>query len=82
MACLQTLLSLLNTTVECHAPQATCTVERQVIAWFEVDDAERFRSFPISIITDDLGEFYIFPPFDHPGLKVGVVCRSGLLRHL
>ena len=46
-------------------------MERQVIAWFEVDDAERFRRFPISIITDDLGEFYIFPPFDHPGLKVG-----------
>lgn len=30
-------------------------MERQVIAWFEVDDAERFRHFPISIIIDDLG---------------------------
>lgn len=45
-------------------------VERQVIAWFEVDEPERFSRFPISIITDDLGEFYIFPPFDHAGLKV------------
>ncbi len=51
-------------------------MERQVIAWFEVDDAERFRRFPISIITDDLGEFYIFPPFDHPGLKVGVLPQA------
>ena len=50
-------------------------MERQVIAWFEVDDAQRFRHFPISIITDDLGEFYIFPPFDHPGLKVGVMAE-------
>jgi hypothetical protein len=54
-----------------HLLQGLCTVERQVIAWFEVDDPERFCRFPISIITDDLGEYYIFPPFDHPGLKVG-----------
>jgi len=57
----------------CWCAQEVCTVERQVIAWFEVDSAERFRPFPISIITDDLGEYYIFPPFDHPGLKV---CKS------
>lgn len=53
------------------ALQEVCVVERQVIAWFEVDEPERFARFPISIITDDLGEFYIFPPFDHAGLKIG-----------
>lgn len=48
------------------------TVERQVIAWFEVDDEQRFKdNFPISIISDEKGVYYVFPPFDHPGLKVG-----------
>lgn len=47
------------------------TVERQVIAWFEVDDEQRFKdNFPISIISDEQGVYYVFPPFDHPGLKV------------
>jgi len=53
--------------------QAVTTVERQVIAWFEVDDEQRFKdNFPISIISDEQGVYYVFPPFDHPGLKIGL----------
>lgn len=54
--------------------QAVVEVERQVIAWFEVDDPDLFKeNFPISIITDERGTYYIFPPFDDPGLKIGLM---------
>lgn len=53
------------------ALQTVTTVERQVIGWFDIDDAARFKgNFPISIITDERAAYYVFPPFDHAGLKV------------
>lgn len=39
----------------CGYKQAVVEVERQVIAWFEVDDPDLFKdNFPISIITGKL----------------------------
>lgn len=53
--------------------QAVIKVERQVIAWFDLLEPDRFKdNFPISIINDERGSYYIFPPFDHPGLKIGL----------
>ena len=55
------------------AMQAVLTVERQVIAWFEILDKNccRKERFPVCVIEDDLGPFYAFPCFHEPGMKIG-----------
>jgi sarcosine oxidase len=49
------------------------TVERQVVAWFAVDDRARFtpQVFPVFNLLSDHGHFYGFPEFGVPGFKVG-----------
>jgi sarcosine oxidase len=53
--------------------QALCTVQRQVIGWFEVQDPAHFipEAFPVFVLQDKLGYYYGFPTFDHPGMKIG-----------
>ena len=40
--------------------QALCTVERQVVGWFDVDKPERFQphNFPVFIVHDERGAYY------------------------
>ena len=47
--------------------------ERQVVAWFETREPELFSPsrFPVFIITWEDEEYYGFPEFGAPGLKVG-----------
>ena len=48
-------------------------MERNVIAWFEVEDAEQCKKeqFPVCVLDGDIGSFYLFPVFEQPGLKIG-----------
>ncbi len=43
-----------------HASQALCTVERQVVGWFDVEQPERFQphNFPVFIVHDERGAYY------------------------
>ena len=54
--------------------QAVLKVERQVIGWFEVLDERccRRESFPVGIIDSDFGDYYYFPVFEEPGMKIGL----------
>lgn len=47
--------------------------ERQVVAWFEVDDKAAFGldRFPVFVMTTASGTFYGFPEFGVPGFKIG-----------
>jgi len=47
--------------------------ERQVVAWFEVEDTAAFREdrFPVFVMTNTYGTFYGFPEFGVPGFKIG-----------
>ncbi len=47
--------------------------ERQVVAWFGVQDAPAFTpaQFPIFVMTTPTGHFYGFPEYDVPGFKIG-----------
>jgi sarcosine oxidase len=47
--------------------------ERQVVAWFEIDDSPRFapECFPVFNLTVDEGRYYGFPEWGNPGFKVG-----------
>ena len=49
--------------------------ERQVVAWFEVADAQAFdpARFPVFVLTTDDGIFYGFPQYDVPGFKIGKI---------
>ncbi|MHB9288865.1 N-methyl-L-tryptophan oxidase [Halobacteriales archaeon Cl-PHB] len=50
------------------------TVERQVLAWFQPRDPDRFapERFPVFTIDAEAGPLYGFPPFGVPGVKVGL----------
>ena len=52
---------------------AVAVPERQVVAWFETEDAALFapERFPVFIVTLDGEEYYGFPEFGAPGFKVG-----------
>ena len=47
--------------------------ERQVVGWFEIDDAPQFapERFPVFNLTVDEGRYYGFPEWGNPGFKVG-----------
>jgi sarcosine oxidase len=47
--------------------------ERQVVAWFEIDDSPRFapERFPVFNLTVDEGRYYGFPEWGTPGFKIG-----------
>jgi sarcosine oxidase len=47
--------------------------ERQVLAWFGVDDHSLFTPdrFPVFVLNADEGHFYGFPEFGVPGFKLG-----------
>jgi sarcosine oxidase len=47
--------------------------ERQVVAWFEVEDKAAFGvdRFPVFVMTTTFGTFYGFPEFGVPGFKIG-----------
>ena len=55
--------------------QSVLHVERQVIGWFESPKPELFQpdNFPVWIVQDQQlgGEWYGFPAYDHPGMKLG-----------
>lgn len=53
--------------------QAVLKVERQVIGWFEILKEGCFRkeTFPVGIADGPVGEFYWFPEFELPGMKIG-----------
>lgn len=53
--------------------QAVCSLERQVIGWFEASKPEAFTpaKFPVFILDDPSGLFYGFPAFGHAGFKIG-----------
>ena len=55
--------------------QSVLNVERQVIGWFESPKPELFQpdNFPVWIVQDQQlgGEWYGFPAYDHPGMKLG-----------
>ncbi len=40
--------------------QALCTIERQVVGWFDVAEPQRFQpeNFPIFIIRSERGDYY------------------------
>ena len=67
------MLNVLNL----RCAQSVLNVERQVIGWFEPKTPEHFRpdAFPVWIVQDDHlgegGEWYGFPAYDHPGMKLG-----------
>jgi sarcosine oxidase len=48
-------------------------VERQVVGWFEIGDADHYAPdrFPVFVLEADEGLFYGFPEFGVPGLKIG-----------
>ena len=48
--------------------------ERQVLAWFRPRRPERFAAevFPVFILAVDEGNFYGFPMYGLPGLKIGL----------
>ncbi len=54
--------------------------ERQVMAWFEPDDPTLFAPsrFPVFIVTLDGDEYYGFPEFGVPGLKLGKFDNTGI----
>ncbi len=54
--------------------------ERQVMAWFEPDDPALFAPsrFPVFIVTMDGDEYYGFPEFGVPGLKLGKFDDTGI----
>ncbi|MCY4581285.1 MAG: N-methyl-L-tryptophan oxidase [Chloroflexi bacterium] len=54
--------------------------ERQVMAWFEPDDPALFApsGFPVFIVTMDGDEYYGFPEFGVPGLKLGKFDDTGV----
>ncbi len=54
--------------------------ERQVMAWFEPDDAALFAPsrFPVFIVTMDGDEYYGFPEFGVAGLKLGKFDDTGV----
>lgn len=56
-----------------YCVQAVLQVERQVIGWFEIlrEGCCQKENFPVGVIHDDLGEFYWFPQFEKPGMKIG-----------
>jgi sarcosine oxidase len=47
--------------------------ERQVVAWFAVNDDEAFAldRFPVFVMNTPTGHFYGFPQFGVPGFKIG-----------
>jgi sarcosine oxidase len=47
--------------------------ERQVVAWFEVDNPSKFapERFPVFNLTVEEGRYYGFPQWGVPGFKVG-----------
>ncbi len=53
--------------------QAVLFVERQVIGWFEILEKGccQKECFPVGIVSGDIGEFYYFPEFEQPGMKIG-----------
>ena len=48
--------------------------ERQVLAWFRPQRPERFvaEAFPVFILAVEEGNFYGFPMYGLPGLKIGL----------
>ena len=53
--------------------------ERQVMGWYEPDDPAIFdpSRFPVFIVTMDGDEYYGFPQFGVPGLKLGKFDNTG-----
>lgn len=58
--------------------QTVLRVERNVIAWFEVQDPAKCRKerFPVCVVRGEVagredGDFYLFPVFEEPGMKIG-----------
>ena len=47
--------------------------ERQVVGWFEPKAPDLFKigNFPVFTMKTDQGEFYGFPEYGRPGLKIG-----------
>jgi sarcosine oxidase len=52
---------------------STMIPERQVVGWYQPDNAKLFRpeNFPIFIVEDESGHYYGFPEHDRPGFKIG-----------
>ncbi len=50
-----------------------------MIGWFEVQEEGccRKESFPVGIAQSELGEFYWFPVFELPGMKIGKFYHLG-----
>ena len=48
-------------------------MERQVIGWFEIlrKGCCQKQSFPVGIVSGDIGDYYYFPEFEEPGMKIG-----------
>ncbi len=55
------------------------TPERQVLAWLQPDEPDRFDPdrFPVWIASTDEGQFYGFPTFRTPGYKFGKFGHRG-----
>ena len=53
--------------------QTVLFVERQVIGWFEIlqKGCCQKESFPVGIVSGEIGDFYYFPEFEEPGMKIG-----------
>lgn len=56
-----------------HALARRLTVERQVVGWFEVGEADLYTPdrFPVFVLEADEGLFYGCPEFAVPGFKIG-----------
>ena len=52
---------------------------RQVVAWFETEDQDSFdpSRFPVFIVSLGGAEYYGFPEFERPGIKIGKFDLSG-----
>ncbi|MDJ1159818.1 N-methyl-L-tryptophan oxidase [Chelatococcus sp. SYSU_G07232] len=48
--------------------------ERQVLGWFRTSDPSLFalERFPVGILSDAAGHFYVFPQWGIPGFKIGL----------
>lgn len=53
--------------------QAVLKVERQVIGWFEIlrKGCCEKESFPVGIVSGEIGDYYLFPKFEQPAMKIG-----------
>lgn len=57
--------------------------ERQVVAWFGIDDSSKFapEHFPVFNLTVDEGRYYGFPEWGSPGFKIGRYHHLGERAH-